>query len=206
MGSEEYGEEFWEERYRSHTAVWSGRPNPQLVAEAGDLPPGTALDIGAGEGADSCWLAERGWRVTALDLSETALRRGSEHAAAAGVGDRIEWERADVRTWDPGDRRFDLISAQFLHLRNTELRDLVGRFAEWLNPGGTVLLVHHDARDLHTTMGRPHVPERFSSAEEVASWLPGEWSVEVAEARPREATDPDGKAVTIYDAVVRARR
>ncbi|MFJ8818274.1 SAM-dependent methyltransferase [Amycolatopsis thermoflava] len=205
MGSEEYGEEFWEERYRSHTAVWSGRPNPQLVAEAGDLPPGTALDIGAGEGADSCWLAERGWRVTALDLSETALRRGSEHAAAAGVGDRIEWERADVRTWDPGDRRFDLISAQFLHLRNAELRDLVGRFAEWLNPGGTVLLVHHDARDLHTTMGRPHVPERFSSAEEVASWLPGEWSVEVAEARPREATDPDGKAVTIYDAVVRAR-
>ncbi|ROS42401.1 SAM-dependent methyltransferase [Amycolatopsis thermoflava] len=206
MGSEEYGEEFWEERYRSHTAVWSGRPNPQLVAEAGGLPPGTALDIGAGEGADSCWLAERGWRVTALDLSETALRRGSEHAAAAGVGDRIEWERADVRTWDPGDRRFDLISAQFLHLRNTELRDLVGRFAGWLNPGGTVLLVHHDARDLHTTMGRPHVPERFSSAEEVASWLPGEWSVEVAEARPREATDPDGKAVTIYDAVVRARR
>ncbi|WP_116114949.1 SAM-dependent methyltransferase [Amycolatopsis ruanii] len=206
MGSDEYGEEFWEERYRSHTAVWSGRPNPQRVAEAADLPPGAALDIGAGEGADSCWLAGRGWRVTALDLSETALRRGAEHAAQAGVGERIEWVRADVRTWDPGDRRFDLISAQFLHLRNAELRELAGRLAEWVTPGGTLLLVHHDARDLETTMGRPNVPERFSSAEEVASWLPAGWTVEGAEARPRAATDPDGNPVTIHDAVVRARR
>ena len=62
-------EEFWNERYRSAAAVWSGNPNPHLVTDAAGLAPGTALDVGAGEGADAIWLAERGWRVTAVDIS-----------------------------------------------------------------------------------------------------------------------------------------
>jgi hypothetical protein len=39
-----FDEQFWEERYRSHGAVWSGRPNPTLVAETTELTPGAALD------------------------------------------------------------------------------------------------------------------------------------------------------------------
>jgi thioredoxin reductase len=67
-----FEEAAWEERYRAQPAVWSGRPNPQLVAEAGELPPGRALDVGSGEGADAVWLAEQGWQVTAVDISTTA--------------------------------------------------------------------------------------------------------------------------------------
>jgi SAM-dependent methyltransferase len=83
--SGEFGKAFWEERYRGHTAVSSRRPNPQLVAEAGDLAPGTALDAGCGEGADAIWLASRGWRVTAVDFATTALRRAREHAETLGA-------------------------------------------------------------------------------------------------------------------------
>lgn len=46
---EEFGKAYWEERYRGHAAAYDGRPNPQLVAEAGELAPGTALDAGCGE-------------------------------------------------------------------------------------------------------------------------------------------------------------
>lgn len=201
MDIADYGEEYWEDRYRSQISVWSGQPNTQLVAEVADLAPGSALDVGAGEGADSCWLAGRGWRVTALDHAATALRRGAEHAAEAGVADRIEWVRADVRTWDPGARRFDLVSAQFLHLRGAELHDVVTRLAEAVAPGGRVLLVQHD---LAGRAHHEHLADRFVPTPEIASWLPG-WAVEVDDVRSREVTGPDREPVTIRDSVFRAR-
>ncbi|KOG87623.1 SAM-dependent methyltransferase, partial [Streptomyces varsoviensis] len=64
----------WDDMYRSRDQVFSGNPNPVLVAEAAGLRPGQALDVGCGEGADAVWLARRGWRVTAVDVSEVALR------------------------------------------------------------------------------------------------------------------------------------
>src|SRR5690349_24226678 len=68
-----YTQEFWDERYRSADRIWSGNPNPHLVTTVTGLPPGTALDVGCGEGADAVWLAEQGWQVTALDVSAVAL-------------------------------------------------------------------------------------------------------------------------------------
>ena len=73
--------EQWEARYADSDRIWSGRPNATLVGLVGSLTPGRALDLGAGEGADALWLASLGWRVTGLDLSETAL--GRARAAAA---------------------------------------------------------------------------------------------------------------------------
>ena len=52
--------------------MWSGEPNAALVAEAGGLEPGSALDVGCGEGADAIWLSVRGWQVTAIDVSDLA--------------------------------------------------------------------------------------------------------------------------------------
>ena len=98
-----FEQDAWEERYRARPALWSGRPNPQLVAEAAALAPGRALDVGSGEGADAIWLAERGWRVTGTDISTVALARAAEHARAAGAepAERITWLHADMRTTPP---------------------------------------------------------------------------------------------------------
>jgi len=86
---------YWDGRYRSRDALWSGRPNPNLVAEATGLPPGRALDVGCGEGADALWLAERGWQVIAVDISAVALARARAHAgeAPSGAGERVTWLR-----------------------------------------------------------------------------------------------------------------
>src|SRR4051794_928957 len=78
-------QDFWEERYRSSDQIWSGNPNPRLVEHVAELTPGTALDVGCGEGADAIWLAARGWQVTALDVSTVALARGARAAADAGA-------------------------------------------------------------------------------------------------------------------------
>lgn len=53
--------QFWDERYRSRNQVFSGAPNGVLITEVTDLPPGQALDVGCGEGADALWLARHGW-------------------------------------------------------------------------------------------------------------------------------------------------
>src|ERR1700741_4076142 len=117
-GPEMFDAAFWDARYSSAHALWSGNPNRQLVTEAAGLAPGTALDAGAGEGADAIWLAERGWQVTAVDVSGVALGRAADHAAKAGdeVAARIRWQREDLREWIPPERAYDLVTSQYLHL------------------------------------------------------------------------------------------
>ena len=84
---------------RGRESIWSGNPNAQLVAEASRLTPGTALDVGCGEGGDVIWLARQGWRVTGADFSAKGLARAARHAEEAGVADRIDWWQVDARTF-----------------------------------------------------------------------------------------------------------
>ncbi|MDG4810452.1 NAD(P)/FAD-dependent oxidoreductase [Micromonospora sp. WMMD1120] len=202
-----FEEPAWEERYRSRQSVWSGRPNPQLVAEVADLTPGRALDVGSGEGGDAVWLATRGWRVTAVDISATALERAAAHADDAGVRDRIEFTHADLRDKPPAEEAYDLVSAQFMHLPPAPRRELFARLAAAVAPGGVLLIVGHHPSDLWTSARRMHLPTMMYTADEVAADLdPTRWEVLAAEARPRTATDPDGGDITIHDAVLLARR
>jgi SAM-dependent methyltransferase len=204
-----FDQEAWEERYSSRTAIWSGRPNPQLVTEAADLTVGTALDVGSGEGADALWLAARGWQVTAVDFSTVALQRATTQADTLGpeISSRIHWLHADLTAWTPTQETFDLVSAQFMHLPTALRQPLFARLAAAVAPGGTLLLVGHHPSDLQTTIPRPPYPDVFFTAEQVAESLDADqWKVVVGEARPRPATDPEGREVTIHDAVLRAHK
>jgi SAM-dependent methyltransferase len=197
--------DFWDERYRSG-AVWSGEANPQLITEVGDLEPGTALDVGCGEGADAIWLAERGWRLTGVDFSGVALERAATHAREHQVDGRIEWQQADVLRWSPSVAAYDLVTAQFLHLPADERAAVHRRLAAAVRPGGTLLIVEHSPRDLSTTARRPHDRGLFTTAADLARSLEeDEWDIVVCEARPRPAIDPAGAVITVYDEVLRAR-
>lgn len=198
---------FWDERYRSGGPLWSGEPNPQLIAEVADLSPAAALDAGCGEGTDAIWLAERGWRVTAVDFSAVALERGQANARAAGVDARIDWVQADLLSWTPPESSYDLVTAQFVHLPSDQRRAVHRRLAAAVRLSGTLLLVEHSPRDLTTTAKRPSDPGLFSTAAELATTFdPQEWDIVVSEARPREAPDPAGEIITVYDEVLRVRR
>jgi SAM-dependent methyltransferase len=187
---------FWDERY-SGGRQWSGEPNPQLVHEVADLVPGSALDVGCGEGGDAIWLARQGWRVTGMDVSAVALARAAEHAGDLDV----TWVQADVVAEAPTGS-YDLVSAHFIHMPPPQLKALHQRLADVVAPGGTLLIVGHDWSDTETGVQRPAIPELYFTADEVAaSFAPDEWTTVVAENRPRTF---DG--MTIHDAVIRMRR
>ena len=201
-------QEYWDERYGGEQ-IWSGNPNPLLVRYVADLPAGTALDVGSGEGADVVWLATHGWTVTGMDVSEVALRRSAELVArsAPELADRITWQHADVLTWTPEPGHFDLVSAQFMHLPGPERESLHRRLAAAVRPGGTLLVVGHHPADMEIeSLQRPNLPDRFATAEQMAVVLdPAEWDIETA-APGRDATDPDGNTVRVRDAVLRGVR
>lgn len=208
---------FWDARYRSLDAVWSGAPNAQLVAEASALRPGVALDVGCGEGADAIWLAEHGWTVVAVDFSGYALERAAKRAEKAGpdVADRIVWKLADVTGEDdPRLPQAELVSAQFLHVPSAQWRRVLTRLADAVAPGGTLLLVGHDPSDLQSTVSRPADEDLYWSPQTVAASLDEEqWVVESAESRERfQRTDPvdhhhgHHHGDVVRDAVLRARR
>src|ERR1700710_66414 len=108
----------WDERYSGQNSIWSGQPNPQLATEASALTPGTALDVGCGEGGDVIWLARHGWTVTGADFSASGLARAARHAEQAGVGDRTHWWQVDARTFSAAGRSYDLVTTSYLHPPN----------------------------------------------------------------------------------------
>lgn len=187
--------------YRSRDALWSGRPNPQLVTEVAGMPPGTALDAGCGEGGDALWLAANGWRVTGVDFVPTALERASAHAKAADLD--VEFLHADLTRWAPG-RRFDLVSAHYLHMSREPQAATYRNLARLVAPGGTLLVVGHDAR--HIAVHRPDAHDLYFTLEETVTLLGEGWEVEVAETRPRVTTNGGGQEVHVGDSVLRARR
>ena len=86
-----YDQRFWEERWsealREHGPRIAQRPpNEYLTATVAELTPGRALDAGCGNGSEALWLATRGWRVTAVDFSATALANGRSTREALQVG------------------------------------------------------------------------------------------------------------------------
>lgn len=200
-------EEFWEERYRGSERIWSGRPNPVLVQTVTGLTPGTALDLGCGEGGDAVWLATNGWQVTAVDISETAIARTLDNVRAAGAGDRITGRRHDLSETFP-EGSFDLISAQFLQSPLEFPREAVlRRAAHALNPGGLLLIVDHGAAppwSQHT-----HADTYFPSATEVFDGLeldPSGWRAERVDSAERDATGPDGQTGRLLDNIIAVRR
>ncbi|MEV5507186.1 SAM-dependent methyltransferase [Streptomyces orinoci] len=202
---------FWEDFYRDpdrpHSPV--GKLNALLVAEAGSLTPGTALDLGCAEGSDAIWLARQGWRVTAVDVSGTALGRAAERAADAGVAELIDWQRHDLSESFPSGE-FDLVSAQFLHSpddHDGRRESILRRAAQAVAPGGVLLISGH-AGWPSWNHEPPEGIELPSNAEVLDSLRlePGGWRVERDEVLVRESTGPEGQLGTREDGILRIRR
>jgi len=200
--------EHWEQHYGEHDRVWSGRVNLRLAEVVPALPVGRALDLGCGEGADSVWLAEHGWEVVGVDISETALGRARAAAEERGVLDRIDFRQHDLSQTFP-DGEFDLVSAHFFHSTlPLDRTHIFRRAADALRPGGTMLIVDHSAPPPGNSKldGHHHL---FLSPQEVVAALnlpEQEWEPAQTRVVEREVTWADREPFIWNDNVIVLRR
>lgn len=199
-------EQFWEEHYKAFTRPSNGRPSGALVRFAGSLSKGVMLDLGCAKGDDAIWLAQRGWRVVAVDVSGTVLAHAAKNAESAGVSDLITFERHDLASTFP-DGRFDLVSALFLHspveFPRTQVLQAAARA---VSPGGLLLIVEH-ASVAPWSWANPDTS--FPTPEESLDMLdlnPSQWRSEFVGSPERQANGPNGQTATVKDNILALKR
>jgi len=206
--------DFWEERYSGTERVWSGAANRTMIEVVSGLEPGRALDLGCGEGGDAVWLAQHGWRTTAVDISPTAIERAQAAASALGLTEeQLQFEAADLSMWTD-ETRYDLVTASFLHSPVALSRtDILRTVAQRILPGGHLLVIAHAAAPPWSRHHHRHDADEPSNPfptpdEQIAelALAPGDWTTELAEVRRRDAVGPDGELALLDDTVVLLRR
>jgi SAM-dependent methyltransferase len=198
---------FWEDRWsqvlRDHSDQVARRPpNEWLITEVANLQPRFALDAGCGHGSDTLWLAARGWHVTAVDFSATALAHARSTAETVGVevAERIDWVEGDLSTWTPQPAHYDLVVSLYVHVADS-VEAMVQRLAAGVAPGGTLFMVGHRPIDPTTGAETAAAGQLQVSVDTATAALdPNRWTFLVAEDRPRPMTG------TGVDAVICARR
>jgi 2-polyprenyl-3-methyl-5-hydroxy-6-metoxy-1,4-benzoquinol methylase len=198
-----FAREDWNARYAGRELLWSAEPNRLFAAEVGGLAPGRALDVACGEGRNAVWLAERGWRVTAVDFSDVALEKAAQLASSRGV--EVDWVLDDVLAYVPEPRSFDLVALLYLQLPADEHARVLHTSTAAVAPGGTLLVLGHDRTNLAHGHGGPKDIGVLFTPEDVTREL-DDLVVECAETVRRSVALDDGGEATALDAFVRAHR
>lgn len=153
----------WDQRY-AERQQWSIGPNALVEELLRGLPPGSAVDLAAGEGRHALWLADLGWQVTAVDFSGVGLARGRSQPG----GERVEWVQADVLEWAAPPDSLDLVLVAYFHVLAADLAALLTRAVGWLRPGGRLLVLGHDVDNLTAGVGGPQEPGILLSVDRLA--------------------------------------
>ena len=192
----------WDGRYADSEFLWTVTPNRFVVQELSGLPPGQALDLACGEGRNAVWLAQRGWRVTAVDFSSVGLRKARQLAAERDVA--VDWVLADLLDYQPPANAYELAFVAYLHIAADERAAVLRNACSALAAGGEILVIGHDLANLSEGVGGPQDPAVLYTPEVIAAELPG-LSVQRAE-RVRRPVEVDGVVHDAIDTLVRATR
>jgi SAM-dependent methyltransferase len=178
----------WNGRYAAEGFLFGTAPNDTLAAHADLFAPGDrVLCVADGEGRNSTWLAGRGCRVVAFDLSEVGLRKAAALAAERGV--EVELRRSSIDDWPwtpaPGEPAFDAVVAVFVQFATPAQRAAMFEgFARALRPGGVLLLVGYGPLQMAYRTGGPGILEHLYDEPMLREAFPG-WRIERLERAQR---------------------
>ncbi len=192
----------WDQRYAGPDLVWGSGPNRFVAGELAALTPGRAIDLGTGEGRNAIWLAERGWRVTAVDFSAVGLARAARLAGERGVS--VDWVHADLADYEPAPGGYGLVLIAYLQLPSAGLARVLRAAAAAVAPGGTLLVIGHDRDNIARGHGGPQDPDRLYTPAMVTAELDG-LVIRRAEQVMRPVPTPEGERTAI-DTLVLAQR
>lgn len=156
----------WDERFKGKEFAFGIEANPFLKRQIALLPKGKALDIATGEGRNAVFLAQHGFDVDAIDISEMGLKKARRLARVKGV--RIRTFLADLDNFQIGKERYDLI-ANFYFLK----RNLIPKVKRGLKKGGRVIFETYTIE--HRALGAegPKDPKYFLKPNELLKLFKG---------------------------------
>ena len=162
----------WDERDDTEEYVYGTEPNDFLVSVTDRiLGGGKVLSLGEGEGRNAAWLAGRGYRVTAVDLSSVGLRKAERLAVAQEA--RIETVVADLAEYQIQQGEWDGIISFFCHMPPDVRRKIFGQVFRGLKPGGVFILEAFTPDQLQYDTGGPPTADLMMTAKGLKEELKG---------------------------------
>jgi SAM-dependent methyltransferase len=153
-------QEHWATTFDANPDMFGTDPSdPGLAAAAAFAGAGlsSVLELGAGQGRDTLYLARQGLRVTALDYATGTVQTLSSKAQAAGLADKVSAAAHDIR--QPLPLTDASIDASYSHMlfcmafTTGELERLAGELRRVLRPGGLVVYTARTTADAHYGAG-----------------------------------------------------
>jgi tellurite methyltransferase len=146
--------ERWNQKYReaSGTKTWAVPDDFLLKAFSEFIQPafaqgGGALDLAGGAGRHTIWLAEKGWEVTLIDISETGVEQARQ--AAGPLASHIHFVVDDLTHYQASQTRYDVVMA-FFFLE----RQIFSELVKAVRPGGLLVYKTHTTAQANLPDGR----------------------------------------------------
>jgi SAM-dependent methyltransferase len=115
--------DWWNRSLTADKPDFNTAPNALLVEVVKDLKPGTALDVGMGEGRNAIYLAQQGWAVTGFDIAGRAMELARNRATQ--IGKRIDTAVSTTKDWKYEENKWDLIVYSWVGLPMDRSADVI---------------------------------------------------------------------------------
>lgn len=157
----------WDQRYSRPTFIFGKSPAEFLAENYQYIPfEGTVLDMGMGEGRNAVFLAQKGYKVTGIDISSVAVKKSYLLAQEFGV--KIKGVVASLKDYKISPGSFDAIVCFYFVDRS-----LIEDMKTWLKPGGILIYEAYTTREKASKKLDPQDEESLLREQELLKLFPG---------------------------------